>query len=194
MLDLLIKNAGMPFLNQVAGKECATELELLARGKPDGNRDVKERALGRLQDWATAFMGKEELRSSELVKAYERMRSEGLPFPPRDPTATAAMVDSLSVSDRYSLGSTHSLTPVYRHPNGPTPPIAPAAEPTSPPSTASTTAGTAATSSTKLARLRARRYRTMASRSPSAYVMGASRSSRRGREHLGGAGARRWEG
>ena len=98
VLDICVKNGGTPFLVQVAGKESASDIESLARGTPSGNRDVKEKVMSKLQDWATAFAAKENLRSSELVRSYERMKNEGLPFPPRDPTATAAMVDSLSVS------------------------------------------------------------------------------------------------
>lgn len=98
VLDICIKNGGTPFLVQVASRECAQELETLGRGTPSGNRDVKDKVLSKLQDWATAFQGKDALRHTDLVRAYERMRNEGLPFPARDPTATAAMVDSLSVS------------------------------------------------------------------------------------------------
>lgn len=54
--------------------------------------------LSKVQDWATAFQGKDSLKGTELVKSYEKMKSDGLQFPARDPTATAAMVDSLSVS------------------------------------------------------------------------------------------------
>ncbi|KAK4050791.1 Vacuolar protein-sorting-associated protein 27 [Microbotryomycetes sp. JL201] len=99
VLDICVKNGGTPFLVQVGAKECANELEQLGRGTPSGNRDVKERVLSKVQDWATAFQGKDALRHSELVRTYERMRNEGLPFPARDPTATAAMVDSLSAPE-----------------------------------------------------------------------------------------------
>lgn len=99
MLDICIKNGGTPFLVQVGSREVATELEQLGRST-SGNRDVRERVLAKMQDWATAFAGKDSLRGLELVKVYERMKSDSsIPFPARDPTATAAMVDSLSAPE-----------------------------------------------------------------------------------------------
>ncbi|KAK4698726.1 hypothetical protein P7C70_g7545, partial [Phenoliferia sp. Uapishka_3] len=104
VLDICIKNGGTPFLVQVGAKDFSGELEVLARGKPDGNRDVKELVLKKVQDWASAFMMMNGLKGTDLVRSYERMRNEGIPFPPKDPTATAAMVDSLSVGPSRSLG------------------------------------------------------------------------------------------
>ncbi|KDE03335.1 hypothetical protein MVLG_06178 [Microbotryum lychnidis-dioicae p1A1 Lamole] len=99
VLDICVKNGGTPFLTAVAGKEFANELESLAKGSTGSNKDVKEKVTAKLQDWATAFVGKEGLKGSELVRVYERMSAEGFIFPPRDPTATAAMVESLSAPD-----------------------------------------------------------------------------------------------
>ncbi|GAA5826961.1 hypothetical protein JCM3770_005183 [Rhodotorula araucariae] len=106
LADLCVKNGGTPFLVTFANSQlqggAATQLELLARGVKAGgsvHRDVKDRVLARLQDWATAFKGKDQLRDSELVRVYDRLQHEGVQFPPRDPTATAAMVDSLSAPD-----------------------------------------------------------------------------------------------
>ncbi|KAM0750268.1 hypothetical protein T439DRAFT_314587 [Meredithblackwellia eburnea MCA 4105] len=99
VLDICIKNGGTPFLVQVGGKDFSTALETLARGKADGNRDVKDLVLKKLQDWAIAFQSKDTLRNVDLVRSYERLKNEGLPFPPKDPTATAAMVDSLSAPE-----------------------------------------------------------------------------------------------
>ena len=120
LADLCVKNGGTPFLvcfsRGAADHGAAAELELLARGVRAGggvHRDVKERVLARLQDWATAFKAKHpgassssssssssaQLADSELVRVYDRLLREGVAFPPRDPTATAAMVDSLSAPD-----------------------------------------------------------------------------------------------
>ncbi|KAI5475757.1 vacuolar sorting-associated protein VPS27 [Pseudohyphozyma bogoriensis] len=99
VIDICIKNGGTPFLLQVGGKEFAVELEKLARGTAEGNRDVKEKVKAKLQDWAGAFEQMDAVRSSELVRSYSRLKDEGLPFPPKDPTATAAMVDSLSAPE-----------------------------------------------------------------------------------------------
>lgn len=95
-LDVAIKNGGTPFLKAVADRDAAAELDRLARSAE--NRDVREKVRARVQDWAGAFEGKGELGGSELVRRYRAMREEGITFPARDPTATAAMVDSLSVS------------------------------------------------------------------------------------------------
>lgn len=86
---------------QIADKDFSSGLEQLARGS---NRDVRDQTLGKIQEWAVAFKGKDNLRDTSLVRTYERIKNEGLPFPAKDPTATAAMVDSLSVRT-----STHSL-------------------------------------------------------------------------------------
>ncbi|SCV71704.1 BQ2448_3292 [Microbotryum intermedium] len=99
VLDICVKNGGTPFLVAVSSKEFATELESLAKGSSGSNRDVKEKVTAKLQDWATAFAGKDGLKGSDLVRVYERMKGDGFAFPPRDPTATAAMVDSLSAPD-----------------------------------------------------------------------------------------------
>ncbi|SCZ88924.1 BZ3500_MvSof-1268-A1-R1_Chr1-1g00829 [Microbotryum saponariae] len=102
VLDICVKNGGTPFLTAVAGKEFANELESLAKGgstSSGSNRDVKDKVIAKLQDWATAFVGKEGLKGSELVRVYERMKADGFAFPPTDPTATAAMVESLSAPD-----------------------------------------------------------------------------------------------
>lgn len=79
---------------QIADKDFSSGLEQLARGS---NRDVRDQTLAKIQEWAVAFKGKDNLRDTSLVRTYERIKNEGLPFPAKDPTATAAMVDSLSV-------------------------------------------------------------------------------------------------
>jgi len=61
------------------------------------NSDVKSLVLRLLQNWATAFESKSNLAISELVLMYRRLKHEGQPFPPRDPSATAAMIDSMAV-------------------------------------------------------------------------------------------------
>ncbi|GAA5876936.1 hypothetical protein JCM16303_006341 [Sporobolomyces ruberrimus] len=108
VLDVCIKNGGTPFLVQISDKDkdFSTGLESLARTgsgvgskKKEGNRDVREKTLEKLQEWAVAFKGKEQLRDTLLVRTYDRMKNEGLPFPAKDPLATAAMVDSLAAPE-----------------------------------------------------------------------------------------------
>ncbi|GAA6021569.1 hypothetical protein JCM11491_000259 [Sporobolomyces phaffii] len=103
VVDVCIKNGGTPFLVQLADKdkEFPPGLEQLARGdKKDANRDVRDKALEKLQEWAVAFKGKDALRDTQLVKVYDKLKSvDRLEFPVKDPTATAAMVDSLSAPE-----------------------------------------------------------------------------------------------
>lgn len=99
VFDICVKNGGNAFLAQVGAKECSAELEGIVRARGEGsNREVREKVKAKVQDWATAFAAKSGLGGCELVWAYERMKKDGVEFPPRDPLATAAMVDSLSVS------------------------------------------------------------------------------------------------
>lgn len=99
VLDICIKNGGTPFLLQAGAKDLVADLEHLARNS--ASRDVRQRTLAKLQEWATAFQAKDNLRHLELVRTYERMHREAsIEFPQRDLNATAAMVDSLSVSAR----------------------------------------------------------------------------------------------
>jgi len=103
-LDVCIKNGGTPFLVQIADKDFSSGLEGLARGTgKDSNRDVREKTLAKVQEWAVAFKGKDNLRDTNLVRTYDKMKNEGLPFPAKDPTATAAMVDSLSVCTSHII-------------------------------------------------------------------------------------------
>jgi growth factor-regulated tyrosine kinase substrate len=104
VLDIAIKNGGTPFLLVIGGREPTNDLERLARAREgSSNRQVQELVLKLIQDWASAFSAKAGLRDTELVRAYESLRRDGMNFPPRDPLATAAMVDSLSVSLMFPL-------------------------------------------------------------------------------------------
>lgn len=149
VLDIAIKNGGTPFLLVIGGRELTNDLERLARAR-DGssNRQVQELVLKLIQDWASAFSAKAGLRDTELVRAYESMRRDNLSFPPRDPLATAAMVDSLSVRFTFPLFIPSSFFSLplqaawiriitlrrlnYRHPNGPIPLIVQGADQASP--------------------------------------------------------------
>ncbi|GAA6043868.1 hypothetical protein JCM8097_001200 [Rhodosporidiobolus ruineniae] len=107
LADLLVKNAGSQFLAlfaQPAHKQgAATDLELLASGRKAGgvNRDVQTDARKRLQEWASALKGsgRADLKSSELVEVYDRLKRDGVEFPLLDREASAAMVESLSAPD-----------------------------------------------------------------------------------------------
>jgi hepatocyte growth factor-regulated tyrosine kinase substrate len=61
------------------------------------NNAVRSTILRQLQNWATAFETKPHLASSEMVQLYRSLKSQGLPFPYKDPSATAAMIDSMAV-------------------------------------------------------------------------------------------------
>ncbi|GAA6012277.1 hypothetical protein JCM10207_002786 [Rhodosporidiobolus poonsookiae] len=107
LADVAVKNGGTPFNAQLAKAAhqggVATDLELLASGRKTGgvNRDVQQRARELLQEWATAFRasGKADLKGSELVEAYDRLKRDKVEFPQLDQQASAAMVDSLSAPD-----------------------------------------------------------------------------------------------
>jgi len=60
---------------------------------------VKEKLKRDFQNWALAFESVPMLASSELVTNYRRLKTLGIEFPPKDPLATAAMVDSMSAPE-----------------------------------------------------------------------------------------------
>lgn len=97
VLDICVKNGGTAFLLVVGAKDFTSVLEDLARGT--GNREVKEKVKQEMQDWALAFREKGgELAKTELVNSYESLLRQGIEFPECDRRATAATIDSLSVS------------------------------------------------------------------------------------------------
>ena len=103
VIDICVKNGGNPFLLAISDSglsEFPKELEAIVRGS--GNREVKDLAKAKLQDWAGAFEGKESLRESDLGRSYRRLIRDGFDFPERDPNVTAAMVDSLSVRSDHT--------------------------------------------------------------------------------------------
>ncbi|GAA5985877.1 hypothetical protein JCM10908_006316 [Rhodotorula pacifica] len=115
LADVLVKNAGKQFLASFAALGvtqggAVTQLEYLVAGPKPGspsqpvNREVQQLARQKLQDWASAFSasGRVALAQSDLVRLYDRLSrssSGSVTFPPKDATATAAMVDSLSAPD-----------------------------------------------------------------------------------------------
>lgn len=111
IFDICVKNGGTPFLLQVGSSSCVKELESLA--KNGTNREVRLKVLSKIQDWATAFREIAALRDTELVHSYSILKNAGFTFPARDASATAAFVDSLSVSlmtfERLSFSRTWSL-------------------------------------------------------------------------------------
>ncbi|GAA5959527.1 hypothetical protein JCM3765_002356 [Sporobolomyces pararoseus] len=104
VLDVCIKNGGQPFLLQISDKEGSfvQYLESLTSSTSKSvNRDVREKTLEKLQEWASAFKQQGGgLRETKLVKLYEKLRNDNsIEFPTKDPIATAAMVDSLSAPE-----------------------------------------------------------------------------------------------
>lgn len=113
VMDYAVKNGGNHFLTEVGATPTTLALEHLATGgnRYDGrtNPQVQELALALIQNWAIAFKAKPTLKHSELVRSYDSSRARGVVFPPRDPLATAAMVDSLSVRSPPPFLPTPSL-------------------------------------------------------------------------------------
>lgn len=95
---MCIKNGGDAFLREVASRDFSDEVAGLLRG-PATNREVRDKLKREFQNWALAFEAVPSLKTSELVGQYHRLRHQGIEFPPRDPSATAAMVDSLSAPE-----------------------------------------------------------------------------------------------
>lgn len=100
VIDICIKNGGNPFLLTItdsATTEFTTTIERIIR--QGGNYDVRELLKAKFGDWVGAFEGKDNLRESDLGRAYRRLVRDGIEFPQRDPNVTAAMVDSLSAPE-----------------------------------------------------------------------------------------------
>ncbi|GAA96341.1 uncharacterized protein L969DRAFT_88785 [Mixia osmundae IAM 14324] len=105
-LDICIKNGGDAFLREVSGasssnasgsKDLVDDLAELAHSAHDSN--VRSTVLRLVQNWATAFQSKPALAYSKLSLVYTRLRQSGLPFPKIDPSATAAMIDSMAAPE-----------------------------------------------------------------------------------------------
>ncbi|MBW0464376.1 hypothetical protein O181_004091 [Austropuccinia psidii MF-1] len=98
VIDVCVKNGGDTFLKEIGSRpfseDCAQLLTNLTT-----NPQVKEKLKRDFQNWALAFEAVPFLSSSELVTNYRRLKTLGIEFPPKDPSATAAMVDSMSAPD-----------------------------------------------------------------------------------------------
>lgn len=98
VIDICIKNGGDAFLKEIAAREFSEECAQILTN-PSSNREVREKLKKEFQNWALAFEAVSFLSHSELVHNYKRLSSLGIEFPPRDPSATAAMVDSMSAPE-----------------------------------------------------------------------------------------------
>ncbi|KAA1072222.1 Vacuolar protein-sorting-associated protein 27 [Puccinia graminis f. sp. tritici] len=97
-IDVCVKNGGDSFLKEVGGREFSEDCAQII-SNPISNREVKEKLKREFQNWALAFESVPMLASSELVSNYRRLKTMGIEFPPKDPLATAAMVDSMSAPE-----------------------------------------------------------------------------------------------
>ncbi|KAH7103207.1 ubiquitin binding protein [Auriculariales sp. MPI-PUGE-AT-0066] len=92
LTDACIKNGGDHFLVEVASREFMDNLVSIIK-QPTVNREVRDKVLRLIQNWAMAFEQKPVL--SYVPALYKQLKGEGFQFPPYDPLAsTAAMVDS----------------------------------------------------------------------------------------------------
>jgi len=98
VIDVCVKNGGDSFLKEVGGREFSEDCAQII-SNPISNREVKEKLKRDFQNWALAFESVPMLASSELVTNYRRLKTLGIEFPPKDPLATAAMVDSMSAPE-----------------------------------------------------------------------------------------------
>ncbi|KAI8452968.1 hypothetical protein BY996DRAFT_2964649 [Phakopsora pachyrhizi] len=98
VIDICVKNGGDGFLREVGSFQFSEDCAQIIRN-PTSNRDVQEKLRREFQNWALAFEAVPFLSSSELVTNYRKLKSSGVEFPPKDPSATAAMVDSMSAPE-----------------------------------------------------------------------------------------------
>ncbi|EGF98547.1 uncharacterized protein MELLADRAFT_118517 [Melampsora larici-populina 98AG31] len=98
VIDICIKNGGDAFLKEIGARDFSEECAQILTN-PSSNREVREKLKKEFQNWALAFEAVSFLSHSELVHNYKRLSSLGIEFPPRDPSATAAMVDSMSAPE-----------------------------------------------------------------------------------------------
>ncbi|KAG0139318.1 hypothetical protein CROQUDRAFT_52110 [Cronartium quercuum f. sp. fusiforme G11] len=100
VIDICIKNGGDTFLKEIGTTKEFTEdcTQLITNSLT--NREVKQKLLRDYQNWSIAFESVPFLSGSELVNNYRRLKSIiGIEFPPKDPSATSAMVDSMSAPE-----------------------------------------------------------------------------------------------
>lgn len=98
VIDVCVKNGGDGFLKEIGTREFSEDCAQII-SNPISNREVKEKLKREFQNWALAFEAVPFLASSELVTNYRRLKTIGIEFPPKDPLATAAMVDSMSAPE-----------------------------------------------------------------------------------------------
>ncbi|KAG9014752.1 Vacuolar protein-sorting-associated protein 27 [Tulasnella sp. JGI-2019a] len=95
LIDICIKNGGDHFLVEIASREFMDNLVSLLK-QPTINREVKEKMLRLVQNWATAFEGKSSLNYT--CEVYKTLQREGFRFPPKDVIANA-MVDTATAPE-----------------------------------------------------------------------------------------------
>ncbi|KAH8916452.1 hypothetical protein BT69DRAFT_1355678 [Atractiella rhizophila] len=98
VLDVCVKNSGDGFLKEVGGKGGADEFENVIKS-PTTHHEVQALLLSLFQTWALAFKAKAGLSNMELVNTYHRLVGEGIKFPPKDSSATGALIDSMSAPE-----------------------------------------------------------------------------------------------
>ncbi|GAC93245.1 hypothetical protein PHSY_000809 [Pseudozyma hubeiensis SY62] len=101
LTDICIKNGGDHFLQEVASREFMDNLVSVLRNPSGVNNDVKNKALGLIQNWSQIAQAKPS-HMSYITDIYKQLKSDdNLDFPPLDPNATAAaaLVETLTAPE-----------------------------------------------------------------------------------------------
>ncbi|KAH9466058.1 hypothetical protein MJO29_007730 [Puccinia striiformis f. sp. tritici] len=99
VIDICIKNGGDNFLKEISAKQFSEDCAQII-SNPNSNREVRLKLKTDFQNWALAFESVPILSNSELVSNYKKLKNiQAIDFPPKDPLATAAMVDSMSAPE-----------------------------------------------------------------------------------------------
>ncbi|KAK4580045.1 Vacuolar protein-sorting-associated protein 27 [Recurvomyces mirabilis] len=91
LTDTCVKNGGSHFMQEIASKEFMDECVGLLRkdGGAMGEREVRQKLLELIQNWAGAAEGKDSL--SYLSETYRTLRMERFTFPPKEEIASSIM-------------------------------------------------------------------------------------------------------
>ncbi|KAI8872754.1 hypothetical protein GQ42DRAFT_112936, partial [Ramicandelaber brevisporus] len=98
LIDICVKNSGPLFLQQVASRTFMDDLVSIVNNPAGCHREVKERILELIQEWAHSFQSQGEL--GYVMTVYKRLKNEGHDFPRMDGSkVSGAMVDSATAPE-----------------------------------------------------------------------------------------------
>ena len=100
LTDLCIKNGGDHFLAEVASREFMDNLVSILRIPAGVNNDVKNKALGLIQNWSQIAQAKPQ-QMGYISDTYKSLKLSGFDFPPMDPRSvvSAALVETMTAPE-----------------------------------------------------------------------------------------------